>query len=238
MESARHAVIANNLANVNTVGFRDDIAVVMAREAEARENRNAGAYATPMDALGGGALVSETYTNHIQGPIQVTDKPLDLAIGSEGYFAVTDGQQVMYTRAGSFTRDLEGRLVMPDGEHFLSDGSGKPLTVPLTGEIAISADGTVNVDGSTAAKIDLYTFADEKALAKAGSNLYAAGGTKAVPEAAMRLIPGALEMSTVNTAGELTKMIMASRGYEMNMQMIRMQDQTIADLISLGRVSF
>jgi flagellar basal body rod protein FlgG len=238
MESARHSVIANNLANVNTVGFRDDIAVVMAREAEAREDKNASAYATAMDMLGGGALVSETYTNHVQGPIQVTNKPLDLAIGSEGYFAVTDGQEVMYTRAGAFTKDTEGRLAMPDGKHFLSDASGRAMSLPLTGEIAIASDGTVNVDGATAAKIDLFTFSDEKSVAKIGANLYSAGGAKAIPEAGIRITQGALEMSTVNSASELTKMIMASRGYEMNMQMIRMQDQTLGDLISLGRVSF
>jgi flagellar basal body rod protein FlgG len=236
MESARHAVIANNLANVNTVGFRDDMAVVMARNAEAKEAA-LPAYSTSMDGIGGGALLSETYTRPVQGTINVTEHALDLAIEGEGFFAVTDGETVTYTRAGSFTRDTAGRLAMPDGKHFLCDLAGSPLTLPLEGEAAIAKDGTVTVNRAVAGKIDIYRFSDPRALAKAGSNLYTSAEAPSAGADAGQIRQGALEMSTVSPTSELAKMIIASRGYEMNMQLIRLQDQTVADLISVGRPS-
>ncbi len=234
MESARHSVIANNLANVNTTGFRKDLAVVEARNAEAVED-GLFAYATPMDAMGGGALVSETYTNTMQGPIHVTNNPFDFAIEGKGFFPVTDGAGVSYTRAGTFVRDKEGRLAMPDGIHFLASASGNPVTVPLEGELSVAGDGTIAADGSAVGKIDVVAFANERALRKIGANLYASTGeTPAVY--AGRIEQGALEMSSVSPAEELSKMILASRGYEMNMQFIRMQDQTLADLVTLARM--
>ena len=236
-ESARHSVIANNIANVNTVGFRDDLAVVRARDAEARESASAAAYATPMDALGGGVLMSETYTSPAAGPIHVTDNPCDFAISGEGYFAVTDGQEVFYTRAGSFTRDTAGRLVTPDGRHFLADASGKPVMLPLEGTITVARDGTIAVNGAAQGKIELFKFENPRALAKAGDSLYRAVGGTPSSEGAGQITQGALEMSSVSPAAELARMIVASRGYEMNMQLIRMQDQTLTDLIMLGRLS-
>jgi flagellar basal body rod protein FlgG len=237
MESARHSVISNNIANINTVGFRDDLVVVRARDAQALEDASAGAYATPMDALGGGLLLSETYTRPVQGPINITDNPLDFAIDGEGYFAVTDGEQVFYTRAGEFNRDATGRLATPDGRYFLADDSGRPLLMPLEGKLAVANDGTVTVNGATAGKIDVFRFADERSLAKMGANLYRASGVTPSTAGTGQIKQGALEMSTVSPAAELANMILAQRGYELNMQLIRMQDQSLGDLIALGRPS-
>lgn len=236
MESARLSVIANNLANVNTNGFRDDLAVIRARDAEARED-GPSAYATAMDALGGGALVSETATNHMQGPIHVTDRMFDLAIQGDGFFKVTDGQKTSYTRDGAFSRDSEGRLVMQDGRHMLSEASGRPVQLPREGEVTIARDGTVTADGVAVAKIEMFRFADARQARKVGSNLYESAGAAPALTAEGQIEQGALEASSVTPAAEMVRMILAGRGYEMNMQMIRMQDQTLGDLITLGRLS-
>ncbi len=237
MESARHSVISNNLANVNTTGFREDLAVVRARDAEALEDRSAAPYATPMDLVGGGAILSETYTKAAQGAIHSTGNPFDFAIEGEGFFAVTNGDGVSYTRAGEFVRDTSGRLATADGKHFLADESGKPITIPLEGEVSVGRDGTISVNGAPAAKIDLFRFDNPRALVKTGANLYRSVGGEGTTQGAGRVVQGSLEASTVSPAAELARMIMASRGYELNMQLIRMQDQTLVDLVALGRLS-
>lgn len=234
-ESSRHAVISNNLANVSTPGFKADLALFRARDPESVEGPFP-AYATPMDVIAGGVFIAETRTRHGQGPVRVTDNPFDLAIDGRGYFAVTDGTNTYYTRAGAFTRDSLGRLAMPNGRYYLADASGRELRVPTHADIQVTRDGTVNVDGSPIAKIVLYDFDDVSLLSKAGSNLYDGAGASAFP-AFGRVKQGALETSAVSPVAEMANMIMASRSYEANMQMIKMQDQTLADLVTVGTVN-
>lgn len=238
VESAKHEVIANNLANVNTTGFRQDLAVISARQAEARENPFP-AYATPQDNLGGGVLVSETVTRHEQGPLQVTNNPFDLAISGEGFFAVSGGDGAFYTRAGSFTRDTSGRLAMPDGKHFLADRAGRPVLLPTeAADITVSRDGSITADGAPAGKIDTFAFADTANLSKAGANLFANRGAEPTLAWGGQIVQGATEGSGISPTSELSRMIVAMRSYEANMQMIKMQDQSLSDLISIGRVTF
>jgi len=236
VENAKNTVITNNIANLNTTGFKNDFAVFRARASESVEDSQP-AYATLMDPLGGGVVVSGTYTRHTQGPINVTGNPLDLAINGEGYFAVSDGEDVLLTRAGAFMRDDEGRLVTPDGRHYLSDLSGTALRIPLGSDISIADDGTITVDGATCGAVGVYEPLYPSALEKVGSNLYRdrAGAAELFPYATVK--QGALEGSTVSPADEISQMILASRSYEMNMQMIRLQDQTLADLMGIARVT-
>lgn len=234
-ESTRHAVISNNMANISTPGFKPELAVFRERAPEAIE-APFPFYATPMDALGGGLLVSGTYTQHIQGPIQVTDGEFDLAISGKGYFAVSDGTRTLYTRAGGFMHDSEGRLVMPDGRHYLADVSGKALVIPTGGEVQIADDGTVSIGGDAVAKVSIFEFDDESLLTKEGANLYDASAASARPGAG-RIRQGAIETSAVSAVKEMANMLMAMRAYEANMQMIKMQDQTLADLMTVGRVN-
>lgn len=234
-EDARQNVISSNLANINTPAFKADLAVFRERAPESIED-GLSSYATLMDALGGGLFVSSVFTRHVQGPIQVTDGEFDFAIAGKGYFAVTDGSQTLYTRAGGFVRDARGRLATPDGKYFLADASGKPVTVPTSAEVIIAADGTMNIDGESAGRLRIFEFADESALSKAGANVYDARGQEPLPGTG-RIRQGALETSAVSPAAELAAMILAQRGYDANMQMIRLQDQSLADLISIGRVS-
>ena len=234
-ESARHDVIANNIANISTPGFKADLAVFMERSPESVEG-SLGAYATEADGMGGGLFVSDTYTRHLQGPIEVTDNEFDLAIDGKGYFAVTDGRDTLYTRAGAFSRDDQGRLVTPDGSHFLADASGRAITLPLSGEIKVARDGTISANGEPFGAVGIYGFRDERRLAKAGSNLYDASATARI-EATGRIEQGALESSAVSPAEEMANMILAMRGYEANMKMIKMQDESLSDLMTVGTVN-
>jgi len=235
-EDAKSAVAANNIANVNTTGFKSDLAVVRARLAEAEE-KGLGALATPLDAIGGGAIVAETRTSFAQGPMTQTNKPLDLAIYGDGFFHVTDGSNEYYTRAGSFVRDGAGRIATGDGKAFLCDHSGRPITVPVDGELTISGDGTISVGDATVGKIDLVNFSNLKALEKVGANLYANRGASVEANGTGQIKQGMLEASNISPVDWLAKMIAASRGYEMNMQLIRMQDQTLSELVGIGRIT-
>jgi flagellar basal-body rod protein FlgG len=234
-EESRHAVISNNIANVSTPGFKADLAVFRERDPESVEGGFAG-YATPMDALGGGLFVGDTLTRHAQGSVEVTEGEFDLAVTGKGYFPVTDGERTSYTRAGAFTRDKEGRLVMPDGEHFLADASGKAVQLPLDAKVSIAPDGTVSVGGEAVGTIELVGFENESNLVKVGDNLYDASYAE-TRAASGTIRQGALEMATVSPAEEMANMILAMRGYQANMQMIKMQDQSLADLISVGRLN-
>ncbi len=234
-ESSRHDVISNNMANVSTPGFRASLAVFQERGAESVESP-LPAFATPLDAIGGAMSISGTYTKHVQGPINVTGSKFDLAIVGDGYFPVTDGRQVLYTRAGAFTHDSQGRLVMPDGRHYLSDGAGRPIVIPSGVEVSIAADGTVSVAGEAAERINIVGFEREDLLARQGANLYDASGARA-RDATGQIRQGALEASGVSPVEEMAAMLMAARGYEANMQMITMQDQTLASLMTVGRVN-
>lgn len=235
IEDARHDVATNNIANINTPGFRRELALIRAREAEAIEGA-VPSFATPLDAAGGGVLISETHTRHAQAPINVTDNPFDLAIDGEGFFEVTDGTNSYFTRAGAFRRDTTGRLAMPDGVHFLADPSGKPLAVPLEGDIAISHDGQMSVDSSPVGRIELKSFSNPNTLVKVGGNRFENRSGSVALAGGGRIKQGALEVSGASPSVELVDSITAMRGYEANMQMIKMQDQTLGDLISLGRV--
>jgi flagellar basal body rod protein FlgG len=235
-EDAKSAVIANNLANVNTTAFKNDLAVVRARLAEAEE-KGFGALTTPLDAVGGGAIVCETRTRFVQGPMTETKRPLDLAIYGDGFFQVTDGSHDYYTRAGSFVRDAAGRIATADGKGFLADRTGRPVTVPVDGDLSISRDGTIGIGDVTVGKIDLVNFSDLKALEKVGANLYANRGASAMTNGVGEIKQGMLEASNVSPVDALSRMIAASRGYEMNMQLIRMQDQTLGELVSIGRIT-
>jgi flagellar basal-body rod protein FlgF len=234
-ESARSDVIANNVANINTAGFKDDLAVIRARSAQAVE-KPLPAFATPLDAMGGGALVSETRTRQVQGPLEVTNKPFDLAIDGPGFFQVSDGTSDYYTRTGSFTRDTAGRLVMQDGKTFLTD-RGRAIVLPADGDVTVAEDGTISVDGSATGRIELAAFAQPQLLSKVGDNLYVNRGATAAAEGAGRIKQGAIEASNVSPAAELAKMITAQRGYDMNIQLLKLQDQSLSDLISIGRVN-
>lgn len=234
-ESKRHTVIANNMANVSTPGFKPDMVIFRERAPEAVE-APFSAYATSMDAVGGGILIAGTHTRHTQGPIQVTDGTFDLAISGKGYFPVSDGARTFYTRAGAFMQDGEGRLVMPNGRYHLTDPSGKALVIPVGGDVHITDDGTVSIDGDAVARVSIVEFDDESLLAKEGANLYRAPGALARPGTG-RIRQGAIETSAVSAIEEMVNMIMAMRAYEANMQMIKIQDQTLADLMAVGRVN-
>lgn len=240
-QSLRMRVIANNLANVGTTGFKRDRAefqtlsyqqVVAAGASSAGDNR----YATGLN-LGTGVSVGSTGRIMTSGPLQPSENALDVAIEGDGFFKVTlpDGS-AGYTRAGNFRLSSEGAIVTADG---------KPLDPAIqipdgAQSITIGTDGTVTAQVSgqaepvEAGKIEIARFANSAGLQALGNNIYAetaASGTaqSGAPGSEGRgtLRQGFLEGSNVNIVQELVDMIETQRAYEVNSKMISSTDEML-----------
>ena len=230
----RQDVIANNVANVETAGFKRDVAIFRLRQNAAAENPRAARYAQPvLDDLGGGLLANPTFTIFQQGAPEVSGNQLDMTIVGPGFFAVraADGK-TNYTRDGRFAVDAQGYMTTADGLRQLLDPAGNPLQVSPDQVVHVAADGSISQGGQVVNQIGLSDFDNTQALHKVGGNLYEAPPNAAPRVIAGHLKPGSVERSTVDPTTELVAMIQAQRAYEANASMIRIQDQTLGRVVN------
>jgi flagellar basal-body rod protein FlgF len=206
-------VLSNNLANINTPGFRGD----RVSFAEALEQ-----------AAGKGALrsVAVTSIDLRPGPVETTGNDLDFAVDGAGFFVVQTPQGERYTRGGAFTLDGEGKLVTRSGYPVLTDGG--PV-VADSGDLMVAEDGTVSVGGEPAGRLRLVSFADGRALRRWEGGLFEAVGRPV--EAEGRILQGHLEGSNVSPVEMLTEMMTALRQFEANQKALREQSDTAEKLI-------
>lgn len=201
--------VANNLANVDTPGFKKETVTFDEMLYQANRTRQRVGKALRINTI------------HQQGIVQKTDAPLDLAISGDGFFKVETPAGVRYTRAGNFQRNNEGLLVTANGYPVL--GEGGPVTI--TGNrVDIARDGTLFIDGVKTNRLTVVT-ADPAALKKEGENLFRLvdGAAEGEPQN-FQLLQGHLEKSNVNTVTEMTEMIDLYRAYEGQQKMIRAVD--------------
>jgi len=204
-------VIANNLANVSTPGFKRESAKFeefMTHVRPAEDQRGTQNISFVKDA---GILRDSS-----QGAIEQTGATYDVAIAGNGFFQVQTPQGMRYTRDGHFSLDANGNLVTSAG--YQVQGDGGPITItPNDGDINIGADGTissvVNGVGNQLAKLKVVDFASPTALTKQGANLYSTSQTPTTP-AIVNLRQGALESSNVQPVVEISHMIEVMRAYE------------------------
>jgi flagellar basal-body rod protein FlgG len=232
-------VIANNLANVNTTGFKKDRAnfetlayqqIVAAGSQSDSENK----FAVGLN-LGSGVQLAGTARIDTQGTLSTTGNSLDLAIEGSGYFQVqqADGTTA-YTRAGNFSLSADGTLVTADGLQVIPQ-----IQVPEgTQSVSVGQDGTVSavLSGQSAptqlGQIELARFANPGGLTAVGNNLLLATAASGDPQVGAAgaegrgmLRQGALEGSNVNTVEELVEMIETQRAYEVASKMIKSTDE-------------
>jgi len=237
----RQDILANNLANVDTVGFKRDLAVMRARQVESRSGSNARFGHGLLDNLSGGTFVSPTYHSFEQGPRIPTGNPLDVAVEGMGFLSVEVDNHVYYTRDGRFTVNQNNELVMVanQGRAKVLDQAGAPIVLlPGTaGEPQIASDGTIRQGQAVVGRVGLYEFEDLQALRKVGSNLFEDRQGGANPAVASSVTPETVEGSGVDPVSGLASMIEVSRAYQLNAQMISLQDDTLGQLISrVGRI--
>jgi flagellar basal-body rod protein FlgF len=231
-QSSRIEVIANNLANVDTVGFKRELAIVQARNAEAIDKGLVIPHAGHLEDVGGGTMLRQTMTDFSTGAMKHTGLPTDLALTGEGFFQVKKGNETFLTRAGNFTVTSRGELVTQQGYSVLDENGSSIVINPEMKNWQISDSGTL-IQGDTAKNLAIVKPASEQELVKHGENLFSTKAqTPAVAPADRRVASGYLEQSGVQPTIEMTSMIEASRIFEMNLNMMKTQDQMLGNLIS------
>ena len=240
-QDARMRVIANNLANVGTTGFKRDRAnfatlAYQDNRVAGQQSSNETAYAVGLN-LGTGVGIQSTTRIETQGTMNTTGNPLDMALDGDGYFAVAlPGGQTGYTRAGNFTRSADGQLVTSQG-YALQPA----ISIPEgTTTLSISTDGTVsatvagNAEAQEIGQITVAVFANPGGLQSKGDNFLVETGASGPAQIGPageggrgNVRQGMLEGSNVNVVEELVDMIEAQRAYEINSKMISAVDEML-----------
>ncbi|MDB5655920.1 MAG: flagellar basal body rod protein [Tardiphaga sp.] len=219
-------VVANNIANVNTNGFKADQSIF-------EEYLSSGAHEN--NFVGRDRNVSfvqdrATFKDFKAGPTEQTKNPLDVAIDGNAFLVVQTANGPRYTRDGSMSINSTGQLVTKIGNPVL--GASGPIVFQSTDhDINIAVDGTVTVLEGTSrtdavrGKLSMVSFAQAQSLLKEGSNLYSAGGAQPVPATAptVKLNQGFVEKSNVNSVMEMTRMIDVTRAYTQISAMLQQQ---------------
>lgn len=203
-------VIANNIANLNTTGFKgESVMFEQFLDPTARHEHFPG-----NDRRVAFVMDRATLQDFSQGPLQRTEAPLDVAIDGPGFFAIQTANGERYTRAGNFHLNPQGQLVTNNGHLVL--GQGGPIVFePNDTNITIAADGTVSTQNGDRGKLRLVTFANPAQLAQQGDGLWAAGNGIApqVAPATTRAVQGALEKSNVHAVREMNRLLEVTRAY-------------------------
>jgi flagellar basal-body rod protein FlgF len=239
----RLEVVANNLANLNTAGFKRD---------------NVSFQAYMLDQTGSPAPVTPPYpqapgpesfwveyksrTDFSPGFLRQTGNPFDLALNGKGFFSVQSPDGELYTRRGNFSISPEGALVSQEGWPVMGDGgeirvAGRNSN-RRTLEVTVGEDGAVQVNGSKVGRIRVSDFAAPDSLTKVNGCYFKPGGAAAEPLEDFRMAQGFLEMANVEAVQLMTEMIEIHRGYESYQRVIRsIDDLNSRSINEVGRTS-
>jgi flagellar basal-body rod protein FlgG len=230
-ESARQDVVANNLANATTTGFKKSVAT--STPFGEMLVHNMGMPGAPeVGSLNLGAEVRGIATIREPGPLRFTGNRLDMALMGDGYFTVQGPAGRRYTRDGSFALDQAGRVVTKDGEPVLGAG-GTPITLDR-GEVRVAADGTITQGTAVRGRL-LLTDLDPASISDQGGRYVT--GTARGPAAQARVRQNHLEGSTVNVVSEMVELIRVMRSFEANQKSVLAQDEALqASVTKVGAV--
>lgn len=242
----RSDVIANNMANFATDGFKPDVPVTRQRAVVREED---GLSHLPsnllIEQLGAGPHMAPNYINFKQGPIETTDRPFDLAITGHGFFqvAVGDDNRVRLTRDGRFDIDEQGRLVQAATGHRLLDDRLSPIYISRQGHagpVDINGDGLVRQSDRIIARISLVDLPDRRRLGREGAGLFVVPPDRhdQLTTAPGRVLQHAIEKSSVNEISTLKDLTDAFGAVSANTRMMSYADDMLDRAINrLGRVA-
>jgi len=229
MTGAKHnmmaqAVNANNLANANTTGFKEDLAVARTSIVPAAIAHDSRAY----------AVTQTPATDFTAGPLMQTGRDLDIAIDGDAWLAVLDeGGQEVYTRSASLIVDANGQLLTDKGQQVV--GNGGPIAVPPYESILIGVDGSITVRGMgqgpevlvTLDRLKLVTPEEGTLIKNANGDITLREGEVANVDAGARVVSGFLEGSNVDTIKAMVEMLSLSRQYEAQVKVMQTVGESV-----------
>jgi flagellar basal-body rod protein FlgG len=252
-EQKRLDVISNNMANASTTGYKREGMVNQSFDQQlAIRIKDTSSHSLPRKTgdVTLGVKVGETYTNWDQGSYQVTDNDTDLALGGDGFFAISytnkQGEtSIKYTRDGAFTVDNDGYLRTSDGDYVLNRNGALNSDNTAANYVRVDPDQSFTVDtqgyifqnNQLVGQIGVVDFADYNYISKYGENLYdiVDGGQVIASDASVE--QGCLEASNVNVVDEMVELITISRAYEAGQKVIQTEDSTLDKAVNtVGRV--
>jgi flagellar basal-body rod protein FlgG len=240
-------VIANNLANVNTTGFKRAVLQVQAQPQNALyriqtdpARASAGVPAqVAIGSLGSGAQIYDTPADFAQGAIASTGNDLDVALSGPGFFAIQAAgtNAVRYTRDGQFVRNANNELATQNGDRVL-DAGGNPIVLPPTGAVQIARDGSVAVGGQIVDRLGVVEFANAANLRPEGADRFVDAGAGARAATNTSTMQGALEKSNADVVRSMVDLIANERWFDANQKSIQTQDAAVGQAVqTVGRTS-
>jgi flagellar basal-body rod protein FlgG len=224
----RIEVVSNNLANVNTTGFKGQR--IVSRQQEFADTlasviSTTPKYAVSEHSLTPGVVDITAETDFSMGPMNHTGNPLNVALGeSNRFFVVQVGDEELYTRAGSFTLTENREVVTPDGKFVL--GADGRITLPASGAARITENGTVLAGEQVVGKLRVVSIADQSLLERVdGTRFKLAEGGETTEVAEFSLATESLEMPNVSTVGSMVELISASRAFEAYTKTVKTIDE-------------
>jgi flagellar basal-body rod protein FlgF len=211
-------VVANNLANINTTGFKAESILFEAYDMPVARERQFALLDQPL------AFSQDWATMHdlTPGAVVETGNPLDVALVGQGFLAVETPQGERWSRGGSMQVDAQGQLVDASGNPVLSD-VGPIRFEPNETEIAISDDGAISTQNGIKGRLRVVEFANVQELSREGSSLW--GGGQPVPASETRVRQGAIERANVSGIAEMSEMIRVQRSYQSLASLMQRQDE-------------
>ena len=221
-------MVANNVANVNTAGYRTQNPMFQEYISNERYDKNDLSMVYDMGQ----------YDTTSPGTMQLTGNPYDVALNGPGFMSIqTPSGEMQYTRAGNFTVNNNSELVTSSGYKVTGPG-GDAIAIPAgSKEVKITEQGEVTADGNTVGRIGVFEFDNLQELKPAGNNLYSAPNPGR-PATETKMVQGSLEGSNVNAIQETTRMIEILRTYQSTMRMLQNeQERQTTAITALARIN-
>lgn len=234
LQQRKTEIIANNLANINTPGYKEDLPIfTLQNQSEETVQDQISDNSSIRQKISPYTPPFGVRTDFSSGPIKATGNALDLALSGDGFFAIQTADGIRYTRQGNFRLDQDGVLITQNGDNVLGQGN----EIVIDGQqVAVGLDGTVEVDGEVVDQIRLVRFNDPKLLKKIGDTLFApADGFGAEIEEGgedTTINQGYIELSNVNAIRSMTDMIEALRVSEAYQKVIHASDESLSKTIN------
>ena len=231
VQRLRLQVLSNNLANINTTGFKEDQAMFRLVDPDLQQNVLTNPPSGAVNTLVNAVIPMTTHTDFTKGPLQQTGNPFDLAIDGDGFFSIQTDQGIRYTRNGAFSINPDGLLATADGDPVM--GEGGEITIEGS-EVRFDGSGAVIVDGAEVDKLRIVSISEMTALHKIGKTLFQLDETQGNEEQISYggVQQGFLEGSNVNAVKAMTELIEVQRGYESYQKMIQTIGEIDARVIS------